>query len=126
MRSLAGALVLGLGLVLGGPTHAEGVALPVAPPGSPWAACSAPHACIGPVYVRRVSVVHWHRRIATHRHFHDVRRAHRRVVRTRHVKLVRRVSVSHYRIAYRPPLEYIYDPRLAAAVAWADVVNSQY
>lgn len=115
-------LVAGLGLAT--PAIAHWRANEIAPPGIPWAACSAPYGCAHPLYTRRLIPAYSHpirhRRLVIRHH-----RAHP-ILRPRHVVLrSRKVVHRHMRYAVRGAFQYIDDPQLAAAVAWSDIVNAE-
>lgn len=118
MQKILGVLAIAAGLGLAAPAsaHWQGVAL--APPGYPWAACSAPYGCAGPLYTRRLIA---HRAVIVHHH-------HARAMQW-HVRRVahRRWRSHHARAAYgiRQAFQYIDDPQLAAVVAWSDIVNTE-
>jgi hypothetical protein len=118
MRRILGVLAITAGLGLAAPASAHWQTGSIAPSGYPWAACSAPYDCGGPLYTRRL--VGYRAVIVRHHRAHPL---HRQVRRTVH----RRWSPRSLHAAYvvRGAFQYIDDPHLAAVLAWGDIVNAE-
>lgn len=124
MRKLLGLLGLAAGLGLSAPASAHLDEIAIAPPGIPWAACSAAYGCASPLYTRRLIALYTHRRIV---HHVMLVRPHHPYALRRHVKrfVHRRQEPHRTHAGYTvgATFQYIDDPQLAAAVAWSDIVN---
>jgi hypothetical protein len=125
MRKILEAMAIVAAVGCAAPASANWRGSEIAPPGYPWAACSAVYGCASPLYTRSLVA---HRAVVVHRrHARVVRRPHARVVHRRVTHIVYRSWRPHHvRAAYgvRGGFQYIDDPRLAAVLAWGDIVNS--
>lgn len=118
-------LGIAVGLSLADPASAYWRDNAIDPPGFPWAACSAPYGCAGPLYTRRLVSPYTHRvvvrrRLVIRHHDHVMRRHTRRIAHRRSMHLH-----AHAAYAIRAGFQYIDDPQLAAALAWSDIVNAE-
>ena len=122
MRHFFGALAIAATIGFAVPANAHWNGRDIAPPGYPWAACSALNGgCASPLYTRRLVA---HLTLIVHRH-------HARIVHRRHIVHRKPTRVVHrgwklHRIhaGIRGGFQYIDDPQLAAVLAWGDIVNS--
>ena len=126
MQKILAMFVLSIGLA------APAAASEVLPPGYAWYACSAPHDCAGPAYVRKLTVARKHV-VVRHRParaYKAVAPRKPKVAVHRKAKIgayhkVRRHGVASGAYVFDGPYQVIYDRRFAAVAAWADIVNSE-